>query len=162
MVLLGDYATFENVTCPKHRELQRRLKGMNLEDYVFNCEDICGCFDYMGRHPEVTYPVYGAEPGKEVERHYEGPYDIAIRHFRYVGNEPKGEYVDRFRTAVRSSNGKTGRIVHYDPFPQLMRSETLGTEHPEREIDGLWFGDVIRQTNEHPGDDYTAVAQWYS
>lgn len=162
VVFLGDCATFENETYSNHKELQRRLKGMNLEDYVFDCKDICGRFDYVRRHPEATYPVYGAEPGEEVERHYEGPYDIAIRHFRYVVNESKREYVDRVRTAVRSIDSKSGRIVRYDPFPQLMCSETLGIEHPEREIDGLWFGDLIRPTDEHPGDDYAAVAQRYS
>ena len=50
----------------------------------------------------------------------------------------------------------------YDPFPQLMCSNTGGFEHPGREIEGLWFGDVIRPTDKHPGDGYVAVAQEYS
>lgn len=162
VVFLGDYAGFEDETHPGRREVELRLQGMCLDDYVLDCKDICGRFDYVGRHPEATYPVFGAEPGEEVERHYEGPYDVAIRHFRYVVNESKREYVDRARTAVCRIDGKTGRIVRYDPFPQLMCSETLGLERPESEIDGLWFGDVVRPTDERPGDGYTAVAQWYS
>lgn len=162
VVFLGDYASFKNEIHPGRKELERRLRDVCLEDYVLDCADICGRFDYVRDHPEITYPVFGAAPGEETERHYEGPYDVVIRHFRYAVNESKREYIDRACTAVRRIDGQTGRIVRYDPFPQLMCSETRDLEHPEREIDGLWFGDVIRPTDEHPGDDYTAVAQWYS
>lgn len=44
----------------------------------------------------------------------------------------------------------------------MLKSKKGGLEYPEDEIEGLWFGDVIRPTNEHPGEGYKAVAQCYS
>ena len=55
-------------------------------------------------------------------------------------NESKKEYVDRYRTAVRHIDKDTGEIVRYNPFPELMCSETGEVEDPEHEVKGLWFG----------------------
>ncbi len=160
VAFMGDYCHFENETHPGRREVELRLGGMIFDDFLFDtCTDICGRFDYVGNHPEARrYVEHGDDYSMEP---YEGPFDIAIHSYRYIVNVSKREFVDRFRTAVRYIDGSTGRIVRYDPFPQLMCSETNGLEYPD-EINGLWFGDIVRPTDEHPGSGYRAVAQDYS
>lgn len=160
VAFMGDYCRFENETNPGRREVGRRLGGMVFDDFLFDtCTDICGRFDYVGNHPEARrYVEHGDDFALEP---YDGPFDVAIRRYRYVVNESKKELVDRFRTAVRHIEKTTGRIVRYDPFPQLMCSETDGLEYSD-EINGLWFGDIVRPADEHPGAEYKAVAQDYS
>lgn len=161
VVFLGDYAHFENETDPNRREVERRLAGMSCEDYIYNCTDICGRFDYTGDHPEVRYPVF-SDDGSEEWVPYDGPFDVAIQGFRYVVNESKREFVGRTNTAARHVDDSTGEVVRYDPFPELMCSQVARQGAARRGILGRWFGDVIRPTNEHPGDGYAAVAQDYS
>lgn len=161
VVFLGDYAKFKDETHPGRHEVERRLDGAISDDYTYDFTDICGRFDYVRDHPEAKHYVEH-DDGSWDWSLYDGPFDVKIHQFRYVVNESKKEYVDRHRTAVRYIDKGTGRISRYDPFPELMCSQTSGLEDPEHEIEGLWFGDVIRPTDEHPGDGYTAVAQWYS
>lgn len=162
VVFLGDYAEFKNETHPGRREVERRLDGTSAEHYMYECTDICGRFDYVRDHPEVRHPVFSDDSRDATWVPYDGPRNVAIHCYRYVVNESKREYVDRFRTAVRQIDGRTGVIVRYDPVPELMCSGTGGLDDPEHKIDGLWFGDVILPTDERPGDGYKAVAQWYS
>ncbi|OUP09804.1 hypothetical protein [Collinsella sp. An2] len=162
VAFLGDYAEFENETHPKRREIEQRLGDMACEDYIYSCTDICGRFDYTREHPEVRRPVYDGDSIYERWVPYDGPFDVAIHCYRYVVNESKKEFVDRFCTAVRYINVETSEIVRYDPFPELMCSQTGGLIDPEHEIEGLWFGDFIRPTDVHPGSEYKAVAQNYS
>ena len=163
VVFLGDYATFKDEVHPGRRAVERCLAGRHVEDYLFDvCRDICGRFDYVRDHPEVTHPVYVDGESHERWVPYEGPFDIAIRHFHYVVNDARREYVDRRCTAVRYIDEATGEIVRYDPVPELMCSQTGWLEDPEHEIEGRWLGDVVRPTDEHPGSGYTAVAQAYS
>lgn len=61
-VFLGDYARFEDETHPGRREVERRLDGTIAEHYIYECTDVCGRFDYLKAHPEITYPVYGMYP----------------------------------------------------------------------------------------------------
>ena len=162
VVFLGDYASFKDEVHPDRRAVERRLGGTPTEHYMYGCTDICGRFDYVCDHPEVRRPVLSEDGCDETWVPYDGPYDVAIHCYRYVANDAKREYVDRFCTAVRYIDKRTGKIVRYDPVPELMCSGTRGLEDPEHEIEGLWFGDAIRPTDEHPGEGYTAVAQWYS
>lgn len=162
VVFFGDYAEFKDETHPMRKEVERRLGGMGAEDYILSCRDICGRFDYVRDHPGITHPLYFDDGRDSIDVPYDGPFDVEIRQFRYVVNESKKEFIDRFNTAVRYVSEKTGKDVLYDPFPELMCTGTRGLEDPENEIEGLWFGDVVRPTDEHPGDGYTAVAQWYS
>lgn len=162
VAFLGDYATFENETHPKRREAELRLAGTCCEEYIYSCADICGRFDYTRDHPKTRHPVYEDDDIYETWVPYDGPFDVAIHCYRYVANETKKEFVDRFCTAVRYIDKNTGEIIRYDPFPELMCSQTGWLEDPENEIEGRWFGDTVRPSDEHPGDGYTAVAQNYS
>lgn len=161
VVLLGDYAKFRDEVHPGRREVERRLAGAICDDYICGLTDICGRFDYVRDHPEAKRYVE-RDDGSYDWIPYDGPFDVTIHQFRYVVNESKREFVDRWRTAERYIDEQTGEIVRYDPFPELMCSETGGLEDPEHKIEGLWFGDIVRPTDEHPGEGYTAVAQWYS
>lgn len=161
VVFLGDNARFKDETHPGRREVERRLGGVISDDYTYDFTDICGRFDYVRDHPKIRHFVEYDDGSYDMVP-YDGPYDVEIHQFRYAVNESKKEYVDRYRTAVRYIDKDTGEIVRYDPFPELMCSETGGLEDPGHEIEGLWFGDIVRPTDEHPGDDYTAVAQDYS
>lgn len=161
VVFLGDYAEFKDETHPGRREVERRLGGTPTEHYMYGCTDICGRFDYVRDHPAVRRPEFSEDGCDETWVPYDGPYDVAIHCCRYVVNDAKREYVDRFRTAVRHIDKRTGKIVRYDPVPELMCSEKGGLEDPEHKIAGRWFGDVIRPTDDRPGEGYTAVAQRY-
>ena len=136
VVFLGDNARFKDEAHPGRREVERRLVEAISDHYTYDFTDIGGRFDYVRDHPEVRHFVehddgsYGMAP-------YNGPYDVEIHQFRYVVNESKKEYVDRCHTAVRYIDKDTGEIVRYDPFPELMCSETSGLEDPEFEIEGL-------------------------
>ena len=161
VVFLGDYAHFENETDSNRHEVERRLAGMSCEDYIYSCTDICGRFDYTRDHPEARYPVF-SDYGVEEWVPYDGPFDVAIQSFRYVVNESKREFVDRANTVARHVDDSTGEVVRYDPLPELMCSQVAGLGAAGRGILGRWLGDVIRPTNERPGDGYAAVAQDYS
>ena len=161
VAFVGDYAHFENETHPGRREVERRLDGAVCDDVVCEFTDICGRFDYTRDHPDAKHFVDRDDGGCDYVP-YDGPFDITIRFFRYAVNDARREYVDRLRTAVRYIDGRTGEIVRYDPVPELMCSDRGWLIDPEHEIEGRWFGDVVRPTDEHPGDGYTAVAQGYS
>lgn len=161
VAFVGDYAHFENEAHPGRREVERRLGGESLDDVIYVFTDICGRFDYVRGRPDARRYVDLGDEGFELVP-YDGPYDVSIRFFRYAVNDARREYVDRLRTAVRYIDGRTGEIVRYDPFPELMCSATGWLDDPETEIEGRWFGDAVRPTDDRPGDGYTAVAQGYS
>lgn len=161
VVFMGDYATFEDETHPKRKEVEQMLAGIGADDYLIDFIDIIGRFDYAKEHPEIKHPVY-SENCNDTWGSYTGPFDLKIERFRFVINESKKEFVDRERTAVRYINPSTGEIVRYDLVPEMMSSETRGLKDPEHEVAGLWFGDCIRPSQEHPGAGYREIGRNYS
>ena len=162
VVFLGDYAEFKDEAHPGRREVERRLDGTRAEYICTRATDICGRFDYVRDHPAVRRPEFSEDGCDETWVPYDGPYDVAIHCYRYVRTTRSGNTSTAFARRCATIDKRTGKIVRYDPVPELMCSEKGGLEDPEHKIAGRWFGDVIRPTDDRPGEGYTAVAQRYS
>ena len=99
------------------------------------------------------YIVYGDDDRDEAP--YEGPFDCDAVVYRYVVNETKEEYLDRF--SGRYLCTVNGTDILEDVTPALLSDSTLLERNGEEAPMGLWVGDTITPTNDIPDPSYKDV-----
>lgn len=153
VILCGDYARFrDDDAC----EVRRNLASLGSDNLPYDWDDdpeceAAGLFRAArGLSREVW--LYG---GEAVTLPFEGPFSLEPRRVRYVINETKLEFVDRFRGPVLRVF--PNRVDREDLFAVLCCSGDVFEDFP----DGRWFGDRLRASDERPDPGYRDVTALY-
>ena len=100
------------------------------------------------------------DPEGEYLHPYTGPLDQEAIVYRYVVNETRKEYLDRFHS--RHLCTVDGVDILEDVTPALLGDTCRLERNGEEVLDGIWVGDAITPTNDAPGEGYIDITPEYT
>lgn len=153
VILCGDYAHFRNDDDCEFRRNMASLCPDNLP-YDWDDDPECEAAGLFRAARGLSREVW-LRGGDAVMPPFEGPFSLEPRRVRYVVNEDKSEYLDRFRGPVLKVF--PGRVEREDLFPILCCSREIF----EGEADGRWFGNRLRASDERPSSGYRNITPCY-
>lgn len=126
----------------------------NPRDYVEDHGlDVGGLFSIF-KDSEWYFPTED-DPKGEYKHPYVGPLDQEAVVYRYVVNEAKEEYIDRFQGRYLCT--VNGVDILEDVTPALLSDTSNLERNGEIAPMGLWVGDMITPTNSKPDVSYKDV-----
>lgn len=131
----------------------------NPRDYVEDHGEDVGSLFACFKGCEWYLPTED-DPEGEYLHPYTGPLDQEAVVYRYVVNETRREYLDRFHG--RHLCTVDGVDILEDVTPVLLGDTGRLERNGEEALDGIWVGDAITPTNDAPGEGYIDITPEYT
>ena len=131
----------------------------NPRDYVEDHGEDVGSLFVCFKGCEWYLPTED-DPEGEYLHPYTGSLDQEAVVYRYVVNETRKEYLDRFHG--RHLCTVDGVDILEDVTPALLGDTGRLERKGEEALDGIWVGDVITPTNDAPGEGCIDITPEYA
>lgn len=131
----------------------------NPRDYVEDHGEDVGSLFACFKGCEWYLPTED-DPEGEYPHPYTGPLDQEAVVYRYVVNETRREYLDRFHG--RHLCTVDGVDILEDVTPALLGDTGRLERNGEEALDGIWVGDAITPANDAPGEGYIDITPEYT